>query len=63
MIWETFPLLKFDFIGVFVNTWIADYNYPVRDSENLQFSLKCNYLKNKNFFWVFCAIYGIYIKF
>ena len=50
MILETFPLLKFDFIGVFVNTWTADYNYPVRDCENLQFSLKCNYLKNKKLF-------------
>ena len=24
MIWETFPLLKFDILGVFVNTWTAD---------------------------------------
>ena len=24
---------------------------------------KCNYLKNKNIFWIFCSIYGIFIKF
>ena len=49
MIWETFPLLKFEIIALFVNTWTADYKYPVVDCENLQFSLKCNYLKKKTF--------------
>ena len=50
MIWETFPLLKFEFFGVFVNTWTADYNYHFPDCQNLQFSLKYNYLKNKKLF-------------
>ena len=40
MIWETFPLLKFEMIGVFVNTWTADYKYPVPDCENLPFPIQ-----------------------
>ena len=40
-------------LGVFVNTWTADYKYPVQDCENLHFSFKCNYLKNKKLFLSF----------
>ena len=41
MIREIFPLLKFEIIAVFVNTWAADYKYPVMD---------CKYLKNQKYF-------------
>ena len=34
IIWDTFPLLKFEMIEVFVNTWTADYKYPFQDCEN-----------------------------
>ena len=61
MIWETFPLLKFEIIALFVNTWTADYKYPVVDCENLQFSLKCNYLKNKKLFLIFlCHLWNLH---
>ena len=33
MIWETFPLLNFEIIGVFVNIWTADYKYPFQDCD------------------------------
>ena len=31
MIWKISPWLKFEIIGLFVNTWTADYKYPVPD--------------------------------
>ena len=31
------PLLKFEIIGLFINTSTADYEYPVPDCENLAF--------------------------
>ena len=37
MICKISPLLKFEILGVFVNTLAADDKYPVRDWENLQF--------------------------
>ena len=37
MISKISPLLKFEILGVFVNTLTADDKYPVRDWENLQF--------------------------
>ena len=40
MMWETFSLLKFEILGVFVNTWTADYKYKVPDSENLQLPIQ-----------------------
>ena len=40
MIWNISPLLKFQMIGVFVNTWTADYNYPVPDCQNLLFPVQ-----------------------
>ena len=35
LIWLKSPWLKFEIIGVFVNTWIAKYMYLVWDCENL----------------------------
>ena len=34
------PWSKLEIIGVFVNTWTADYMYPVPDFENLKFSIQ-----------------------
>ena len=47
MIWKISPWLKFKIIGLFANTWTADYKYPVTDCENLPFLCKSSYLKNK----------------
>ena len=38
--WKIFPLLKFEILGVFVNTYTADDKYPVQDIENLQFPIQ-----------------------
>ena len=40
MIWKISPWLKFEIIGLFVNTWTAHYKYPVTDCENLPFSIQ-----------------------
>ena len=40
MIWKISPWLKFEIIGMFVNTWAADYKYSVPDSENLAFPIE-----------------------
>ena len=32
--------MNFEIIGLFVNTWTADYKYPVPDSENLAFPIQ-----------------------
>ena len=40
MPWKKSPLLKFEILGVFVNTLTADDKYLVRDSENLQFAIQ-----------------------
>ena len=34
------PWLKFEIIGLFVNTWTADYKCPVPDFENLPFPIQ-----------------------
>ena len=36
MIWKISPWLKFEIIGLFANTWTADYKYPVTDCENFR---------------------------
>ena len=38
-IWKTSPWLKFEIIGLFVNTWTADHKYTVPDCENLPFPI------------------------
>ena len=40
MIWRKSPSLKFEIIGVFANTWTADYKYPVPDCGNLPLPIK-----------------------
>ena len=40
MIRKISPLFKFENIGVFLNTWTADYKYSVPDCENLQFPIQ-----------------------
>ena len=40
MIWKISLLLKFEILGVFVNTLAADGNYRVRYNENLPFSIQ-----------------------
>ena len=40
MIWKISPLYKFEMIGVFVNTWTADYKYSIPQCENLQFPIQ-----------------------
>ena len=40
MTWKISPLLKFEKLGVFVNTLTADDNYPVWDCENLKFPVQ-----------------------
>ena len=40
MISKIIPLLKFEIIGIFVNTMTADYKCPVPDSKNLPFPIQ-----------------------
>ena len=40
IIWKTSPWLIFRIIGLFVNTWTADYDYPIPDSANLPFPIQ-----------------------
>ena len=40
MIWKISTWLKFEIIGLFANTWTADYKYPVPDCENLSFPIQ-----------------------
>ena len=40
MIWKISPLLKFEMIGVFLNTLTADEKYGVPDCENLRFPIQ-----------------------
>ena len=63
MTWNISPLLKLEILGVFVNTLTADDRYPKRDCENLQLSIQMQISLKKSFFWNFCSIYGIFIKF
>ena len=63
MIWKTSPWLKFRIIGLFVNTWTADYKFLFRIVRICRSLFKCSYLKNKKHFLSFYSIYGISIKF
>ena len=40
MIGKIPPLLNFEILGVFVNTFTADDKYPVPDSKNFQFAIQ-----------------------
>ena len=37
------PWLKFETIGLFLNTWTADYKYPAPDCENLWFPIQIQF--------------------
>ena len=39
MILKIYPWMKFEIIGLFFNTWTADYKYPVTDCENFLFPI------------------------
>ena len=43
MIRKISPWLKFEIIGLFVNTWTAAYKYPVPDCENLPFPIQIQF--------------------
>ena len=50
IIWKTSAWLKFGRTGLFVNTWIAYYKYPVPDCQNLLFPIQIQLsLKQKTF--------------
>ena len=50
IIWTISTWLKFHIIGLFANTWTADYKYPVPDFENLLFPIQIQLsLKQKTF--------------
>ena len=40
MTWKISTWLKFHIIGLFANTWAADYKYPVPDCESLTFPIR-----------------------
>ena len=40
MIWIISPWLKFEMIGLLVNTWTADYKYPVTVCQKLLFPIQ-----------------------
>ena len=40
VIWKISTWLKFDIIGLFANTWTADYKYLFPDCENLPFPIQ-----------------------
>ena len=52
IIWKISPWLKFEIIGLFVNTWTADYKYRVPDCENLPFP---NMLNGSRHCGIFCS--------
>ena len=40
IIWKISPWLKFEIKALFVNTWTADYKYPVPDCANFPFPIQ-----------------------
>ena len=47
IIMKIFPLSNFEIIGLFANTWTADYKYPVTDCENLPFPMQIQLSENQ----------------
>ena len=43
IIWKISPWLKFEIIGLFVNTWTADCKYPVPYCDNLLFPIQIHW--------------------
>ena len=50
MIWKISPWLKFEMIELFVNTWTANYKYPVPDCDNLPFCIQIQLSEKQNTF-------------
>ena len=50
IIWKTSPWLNFSVIGLFVNTWTADYKYLIPDCENLSFLIQIQLSSKKKTF-------------
>ena len=42
-IWKISTWLNFHIIGLFANTWTADYKYPFLDCENLPFPIRVQF--------------------
>ena len=64
MIWKISPWLKFEMIGLFLNTWTADYKYPLTDCENLKFTIQIQLFKKKkkhflSFLFHWCNLHQI----
>ena len=56
-IWKTSPWLKFGIIGLFLNTWTGDYEYPVPDCQNFPFRIRVQLsLKQKKFSRLFIPL-------
>ena len=56
IIWKTSPWFKFGIIGLFANTWTADYKYPVPDCANLPFPIQIQLsYQQKTFPWSFIS--------
>ena len=54
--WTKSPWLNFSIIGLFVNTWTADYKYLVPDCENLSFLIQIRLSsKKETFSWFFIS--------
>ena len=43
--------------------WLPMRTIPLGIVRICSCQFKCNYLRAKNFFWIFCSVYGIFIKF
>ena len=64
LIWKMSPLVLGELLMVFVNTLIADDQYPVQDWKNLQLLIQMHLSeKRKKKFSIFSSISRIYIKF
>ena len=63
LIWKISPLVLRKILGCLLNYWlpVRSILFKIRRSCNSQF--KCNHLKKERFFWFFCSISGVYIKF
>ena len=58
------PLGLVEILRVFANTYTVDDKYCVQDCENLPLPIQLQLSeKRKKFFWIFCSISGMYIKF
>ena len=61
MIWKISPWLRFEIIGMLINTWTGDYKYPVAQCENLPFPIKMiSSLKPKTFSEFFFHLWNLH---